>query len=205
MGRMSRRVGPGLRSRPRRPLRSDWTPGRRATPWLAMCSQIASRAPNVASNSRAARSRTSASVASGSCRRAVATASVRSVVTLPPRIAVEPAWTWVRGSDEREPSGELDRTDRPRDDHPSILERLAQPFDRIAAELREFIEEQDAMERQRSRMYTDASLFTGDHGNSCCEHVSDADRDVLRPRSMPVCACTQGGLRELDRLAVDLA
>ena len=83
-----------------------------------------------------------------------------SAPTLLPRIAVEPARTRVRGSDEREPSGELDRTDRPRDDHPSTLERLAKPFDRIAAELREFIEEQDAMVRQRSRMYPDA-LFTG--------------------------------------------
>ena len=79
-----------------------------------------------------------------------------SAPTLPPRIAVEPARTRVRGRDEREPSGELDRTDPRVTTTRSILERLAQPFDRIAAELREFIEEQDAMVRQRSRMYTEA-------------------------------------------------
>jgi ketosteroid isomerase-like protein len=36
-----------------------------------------------------------------------------------------------------------------------LIQRLAQPFDPIAPELREFIEEQDAMVREGSRMFLD--------------------------------------------------
>jgi hypothetical protein len=41
-------------------------------------------------------------------------------------------------------------THDPRDDHPPVLERLTQTFDRVAAELGELVEEQDTVVRQRS-------------------------------------------------------
>jgi hypothetical protein len=50
--------------------------------------------------------------------------------------------------------------DDPRDDHTPVLERLTQTFDRVAAELRELVEEQHTVVRQRSQMSPE---FTGGH------------------------------------------
>jgi hypothetical protein len=62
----------------------------------------------------------------------------------------EAARARVRGGDEREPRGEHHRAHHPRDDHAPVLERLSQAFDRVAAELRELVEEQHPVVRQRS-------------------------------------------------------
>jgi hypothetical protein len=51
-----------------------------------------------------------------------------------------------RGVLRRRLGGELlDRPHHPRDDHPPVLERLTQTFDRVAAELGELVEEQDTV------------------------------------------------------------
>jgi hypothetical protein len=52
--------------------------------------------------------------------------------------------------DEREPRREHHRAHHPRHDHTPVLERLAQALDRVAAELRELVEEQHPMVRQCS-------------------------------------------------------
>jgi hypothetical protein len=41
----------------------------------------------------------------------------------------------------------------PRDEDPPVLERLTKTFDRVAAELGELVEEQDAVMRECARMY----------------------------------------------------
>jgi hypothetical protein len=40
-------------------------------------------------------------------------------------------------------------------EHPHVLERLTQAFDRVSAELRELVEEQHPVVREWSRMYLD--------------------------------------------------
>jgi hypothetical protein len=70
-------------------------------------------------------------------------------------VAGEPARARVRGGDEGEPGWEHHRPHHPRDDHAPVLERLAEPFDRVAAELGELVEEQDTVVRQCSGMSPD--------------------------------------------------
>ena len=59
------------------------------------------------------------------------------------------------GGDEREPRRELHRPDRPRDHDSAVLERLAEAFDGVSAELGEFVEEQHAVMGGCSRMSLD--------------------------------------------------
>ena len=65
------------------------------------------------------------------------------------RIAREPARAGVRGGDEGEPRREHDRAHHPRDDDATVLEGLTQPFDRVAAELRELVQEQHPVVGER--------------------------------------------------------
>ena len=65
------------------------------------------------------------------------------------RIALEPARARIRGSDQGEPSRELDRAHRPGHDDAAILERLPQSLDRVATELGELVEEQHAVMCER--------------------------------------------------------
>jgi hypothetical protein len=58
-----------------------------------------------------------------------------------------------------EPRRELHRAHHPRDDHAAVLERLSQAFDRVAAELRELVEEQHPVVQQGSIMYLEALLL----------------------------------------------
>jgi hypothetical protein len=68
---------------------------------------------------------------------------------LPNGVALEAARTRVRRSDEREPGRELDGPHHPGHHDAPVLHRLAQPLDRVAAELGELVQEQDAMMRER--------------------------------------------------------
>src|SRR5262249_9119762 len=58
------------------------------------------------------------------------------------RITREAAWTGVGRGDQREPRRERDRAAGPGDDDRTVLERLAEGLDGVAAELRELIQEQ---------------------------------------------------------------
>ena len=55
----------------------------------------------------------------------------------------------VGGSDEREPRRELNRPGHPRHHDAAVLERLAEGLHRIAPELRQLVEEQDPVMRER--------------------------------------------------------
>ena len=75
--------------------------------------------------------------------------AICATTTMSPLIAVEPARTGVGRRDQREPCGELDGAGRPRHDHTAVLQRLAQTLERVPAELRELVEEQHAVVRER--------------------------------------------------------
>jgi hypothetical protein len=49
----------------------------------------------------------------------------------------------------------------PRDDHLPVLERLTQTLDRVAAELRELVEEQHPVVPQGVTMFLDGSCLRG--------------------------------------------
>ncbi len=74
---------------------------------------------------------------------------------------------------EREPRGELHGTDRARDDDAAVLERLAQALDRVAAELGELVEEQDAVRRERD-------LTRTQEPGAAAEQACRGDRVVRR-------------------------
>ena len=82
-------------------------------------------------------------------RRASAAGSASSLVQRPKRRQL--GWCRRRG----EPRREHHRAHHPRDDHPPVLERLTQIFDRVAADLGELAEEQDTVVQQGSLMSPD--------------------------------------------------
>jgi hypothetical protein len=57
-----------------------------------------------------------------------------------------------------EPRREHHRAHHPRDDHAPVLERLAQALDRVAAELRELVEEQHPVVAEGAPMYLENPL-----------------------------------------------
>ncbi len=61
----------------------------------------------------------------------------------------ESAGAGIHGGHERESRGKGDRRRRASDHHPTVLERLPHDFQNIARKLRKFVEEQDAVVRQR--------------------------------------------------------
>jgi hypothetical protein len=71
-------------------------------------------------------------------------------------VALEPARARVRGGDQREAGGELDRPHRARHDDPSVLEGLAEPLDRVAPELGELVEEEHPVVGERDLGDVDA-------------------------------------------------
>ncbi len=116
-----------------------------------------------------------------------------------PDRAPTPAGTGVGRRHELKPAGELERVARADDAHRPVLQRLAQRLQRAAAELRQLVEEQDAVvgERHLTRARRVAAADQprgGDRVMGCAERPPPGDRVLDRA---PAGA---RHLRGLDRL-----
>ena len=105
------------------------------------------------------------------------------------RVAEEPARTRVHRADQHEPRGEDRRARRPRDSDRALLERLAQHFEHVPAELGHLVEEQHAVVREAD--------LAGTRMLSAADERDVRDR-VMRRAERPLrqqAACRSAGAR----------
>src|SRR4029077_19038900 len=107
------------------------------------------------------------------------------------------AGTWIRGGDEHEAARERDRPGRPRDRHLAVLERGPQRLERVAAELAQLIEEEDAAmgPRHLPRPWRCPAADQGPPGH----RVVRRPKRTPQPRH-PVLAADAGDPGDLDHL-----